>query len=237
MGAASVVTPINDIHTRHGFLAELHRMLKPKVYMEIGVQAGISLSLAQPPTLAIGIDPHAQLSVAMAAPHEVYRLTSDEYFDSIKGMDPKIAIDLGFIDGMHHAEYALRDFLNMEQYATPTGVIAFDDVLPRNQYEASRIMRAGDWTGDVWRIHPYLQTARPDLKLRLVNVHPTGLLLVTGLKPQLDLWETMWETANDHELWSHGTHVPLDVLMRTEALDPSYALNQLEQELLSQVEE
>src|SRR4026207_1370480 len=148
MGAKTLVTPVHDISTRHGFLAELHRMLKPKVYLEIGVQAGISLSLAQPPTRAIGVDPEPVVSVHISADHEIYHLTSDDYFDSIAG-EVDFAVDLGFIDGMHLAEFALRDFLNMEQVSAPTGVIAFDDVLPRNQFEASRTMCGGDWTGDV----------------------------------------------------------------------------------------
>ena len=45
------------IATRHEFLEQLHLALKPKTYLEVGVQHGTSLVLAHGAELAIGIDP------------------------------------------------------------------------------------------------------------------------------------------------------------------------------------
>ena len=39
-------------------------------------------------------------------------------------------MDLAFVDGMHLAEYALRDVLAVERFTLPTSVIVLDDMLP-----------------------------------------------------------------------------------------------------------
>src|SRR6185295_12579882 len=48
-------------------LAALHRAIAPRTYLEIGVADGKSLSLVQPSTRAIGIDPEPRLPGPPAA--------------------------------------------------------------------------------------------------------------------------------------------------------------------------
>lgn len=221
--------------TRHEFLASLHDLLRPRSYLEIGVQHGTSLRLARPGTVAIGIDPDPRLTVDVGAAR-VERCTSDEYFPgadfaiTMGAAHPFAAtdnvVDLAFIDGMHLYEYALRDFSYVERWAAPGAVVAFDDVLPRNQREAARVQCPGDWTGDVWRIYPILREYRPDLQIALVDTQPTGVMLVWGLNPDdrtiQDGYEEIvarWPLAD--------TPVPADVLGRTEAVTPARALDAL----------
>jgi hypothetical protein len=92
-------------------------------------------------------------------------------------------IDFAFIDGMHLVEYALRDFINCEERSHPGGLIALDDVLPYADEIAHREPLPGDWTGDVWKLWPILAEWRPDLKITMVDVEPTGLMVVQGLDP------------------------------------------------------
>ena len=71
---------------------------------------------------------------------KLVRETSDEFFASVDpfahfGGQP---FDLAFIDGMHLAEYALRDFINTERHAHPASVIVLDDMLPGITVEAAR---------------------------------------------------------------------------------------------------
>lgn len=172
---------VEPTQTRHGFLTRLHELLRPATYLEIGVQHGWSLQLAQPPTLAIGVDPQPLCRASdMPATCSIYPVTSDHFFATPE-LHPASLVDLAFIDGMHLFEYALRDFIGVERLSHPGTVVVFDDVLPRNQEEASRAQCPGDWTGDVWKIHPILRGYRRDLQMALVDTFPTGLLLVYGL--------------------------------------------------------
>lgn len=174
---------------RHEFLRSLHELLRPETYLEIGVQAGRSLALALPGTVAIGVDPDPQISVRIKADTIIHRMTSDEFFaDPPFVLPPPPTFDLAFIDGMHLVEFALRDFMGVERLARPDGrtVAVFDDVLPYSANIAGRDPLPGDWAGDVWKIDPVLGSERPDLVTILVDVDPTGVLVVLGLDPDTD---------------------------------------------------
>lgn len=179
--------------TRHEFLAQLHELIHPRGYLEIGVQHGTSLALAGPDTAAIGIDPHPLLDRNQRPNETIFPGTANHFFELYPtphnltrpyaaAVDaPFPPLDLAFIDGSHLAEDALRDFINIEKWSHPGTVVVFDDMLPRNQMEASRIQIPGDWTGDVWRIHRLLIAQRTDLIVDLVNTTPTGTMVVRRL--------------------------------------------------------
>lgn len=169
--------------TRHEFLSGLHRVLRPRTYLEIGVAEGFGLELSK--AVTIGVDPAPRISRTLPADIEVVRQTSDEFF----GRDDALAFfggvppDLVFIDGMHLAEFALRDFINVERLAGPGTVVVLDDVLPRRTEEAARKRASEYWTGDVFKLVDILRDRRPDLACALVNTDPTGSLVVVGLDP------------------------------------------------------
>ena len=50
-----------------------------------------------------------------------------------------MALDFAFIDGMHLSEFALRDFMNIEEHMDRAGVVVLDDVLPRNPWRLPEI--------------------------------------------------------------------------------------------------
>jgi predicted O-methyltransferase YrrM len=223
LGAAAVVT-------RHQFLALLHDLVQPAVYLEIGVQHGLSLALASPPCRAVGVDPDPMVRVPIPADGSVLACTSDEFFADSPHLHLGGPVDLAFIDGMHLVEYALRDFMGCERLARPGSLIVLDDVLPRNQAEAAREPCPGDWTGDVWRVHPYLAEHRPDLRLTLVDTSPTGLLVVSGLDPADTTlsWQYMHDV--DCHMFADAPPVPAWVLDRVEALAPDQALAKIHTE-------
>jgi hypothetical protein len=171
--------------SRHQFLAELHEVLRPEVYLDIGVQAGYSLALAGPDTFAYAVDPVLDYVTAPIRAREVHwaAVPSDLFFAARAQEPSPRLVDFASIDGMHLFEYALRDFMGCEKLAAPGCVVAFDDVSPYNASIATRIQPPGDWTGDVWKIRPILDEHRPELDWVLVDTFPTGTLLVWGLDP------------------------------------------------------
>lgn len=203
---------------RYQFLAALHEHLKPRGYLEVGVQTGASLRLASCP--ALGIDPRPVLRYELPASTVVAPFESDAFFALPRAQQLHLGmpqpLDLAFIDGMHLWEFALRDFRNVESWSHPDTVVVFDDVLPRNQHEASRAPLPGDWTGDVWRVTDIIASLSPSVRFALVDTQPTGLLLVWGLSPGRD-WSGFVPTL-------HGQEVPADVLDRTLAVSAETAL-------------
>jgi hypothetical protein len=204
----------------------LHTALKPRGYLEIGVQHGTSLALAQCP--AIGIDPAPMLQ-GHVKDTRLFTMTSDEFFEKSEPewqQDYMPHIDLAFIDGMHLAEFALRDFMNVERYANPRTVIVFDDVLPRNQHEASREQCPGDWTGDVWKVPPLLRIYRPDLKILAVDTEPTGTCVVYNLNPTSKKLRNLYQVVLDNMLLG-DQDVPQFVLTREGSVSAEAALGQV----------
>jgi hypothetical protein len=223
--------------TRHEFLQQLHDTLNPRGYLEIGVQYGTSLVLAKCP--AIGVDPAPMLQ-GHVKDTILQTMTSDHFFETLPvSSDGNLKyvtdnLDLAFVDGMHLYEYALRDFLNIEKYANPRTVVVLDDVLPRNQHEASRDQCPGDWTGDVWKVPRLLALYRPDLTILLVDTQPTGTALVWNLDPQFD-WVKVSTRIESMGLGSVQT-VPDDVINRDVAVSPNWALERVT-EFVAKLEE
>ena len=172
----------------YDWLQRFHQWLRPASYVEIGLGHGRSLALAGPSTKAIGVDPYQgyweRLNyVCPHAPATLFPLTSDDFFaqhDLREAMEQD-TFDLGFIDGLHLFEQALKDFINLERYARKDSVILIHDCLPIAPVVAERDRCTGFWTGDVWRIIPCLKTFRPDLKIMTIPTKPSGLGVVTNL--------------------------------------------------------
>lgn len=166
-------------------LSRFHELLRPAVYLEIGVDAGRTLNLARPPTLAIGVDPAAPSGGSFAAETRLAALESDAFFRSGRA-DAELGgrpIDLAFVDGLHHFEQALRDLAHVERRARPESVVLLHDCLPLDAATSSRERRTGFWSGDVWKVLPVLAEHRPDLDAFVIPAYPTGLAVVTRLDP------------------------------------------------------
>lgn len=157
----------------------IHRRLQPKLYFEVGIRHGRSLSLAG--GSAIGVDPAPEISVPIQQRVKIFAKTSDDFFAQDAHESLSRPIDLAFIDGMHLFEFALRDFINIERYCGAASLVVFDDVFPAHPLQAARSRETQVWTGDIWRIVDILKRFRPDLILVPIDARPTGLLLVAGL--------------------------------------------------------
>lgn len=219
-------SPVESVEAQAGSrsyldaLRDLHLILKPKFYLEIGVRRGASLALCRCKAVAIDPDPHPDFE-PKRPDVRFYRCTSDDFFffHGADGFDAPV--DLAFIDGMHLAEYVYRDFMNVERVMGRNGVIAVDDVFPNHPLQAVRERGSQVWTGDVWRFAELLSEKRPDLRLTWLDTSPGGLLLISNLNPKS---RAMWDDYNRvirRLADEQGAEVPESILRRINSVAPT----------------
>ncbi|WP_338420769.1 class I SAM-dependent methyltransferase [Pontivivens ytuae] len=166
----------------------MHLTLKPDLYLEVGSRTGNSLALAQGDFIAV--DPTFVLKRFATFPGRqghLFQMPSDDFFETefLEGMGRKV--DFAFLDGMHHFEFLLRDFMNTEKRAAPGATVTLHDCCPfnANMTERDRAnVRGRAWTGDVWKVLVILLRHRPDLEIAVYDAAPTGIVSITGLDPE-----------------------------------------------------
>ena len=206
--------------SRLDFLTDLHRVLKPRTYLEVGTRDGASLTFSRVPSVAI--DPGFKIDKEIHTDVQLVRATSDEFFGRKDPLAlwPVPTIDLAFVDGMHLSDYALRDFMNIERHCGPGSVVVFDDMLSRNVDEAARDRFTGPWTGDVYKVLDTLRTLRPDLITLEVNTDTTGVGVVMLPDPTSDVLIDNYDRLVAEMVTPDPQDVPAAVLNRTYAVEP-----------------
>jgi hypothetical protein len=206
------------------FLRALHEQLAPPTYLEIGVRHGDSLALAR--GAAVGIDPAYRIRARLRRDVALFRETSDEYFARAWPRKPFAGrrVALSFIDGMHLAEFVVRDFANVEAHAAWWSVVVLDDILPRSVEEAARDRRTRVWTGDVYKTLDVLAEHRPDLVCLRIGTKPTGLGVILGLDPANTVLRERYDDIVGGVVVPDPQAVPASVLERTGVLDPEVVL-------------
>jgi hypothetical protein len=210
---------------RHELLQHLHELLQPRSYLEIGVNTGRSLTLSR--TRTVAVDPFFDVTTEIRCDLHLVRATSDEFFarkHPLAHLDEPV-VDLAFIDGMHLAEYALRDLMNVERFTHAASVIVLDDMLPRSVEEAARDREAAGrqhraWTGDVYKVTEALRRFRPDLVCLEVDTEPTGTLVLLLPDPSSTRLLGVYDDLVESYVVPDPQDVPADVLGRTRAIQP-----------------
>ena len=197
-------------------MVALHNFLKPRTYLEIGVDRGETLRLAHCPS--IGIDPVMNIDQQAIGDKDaclLFRMPSDRFFatrDPVALLGDKI--DFAFLDGMHLFEFLLRDFINVERSCRRNSVIVLHDCVPTDHYLARRHRQdeslrgstrlPGGWCGDVWKLLPILRRYRPDLQISSFDAALTGIVLVTNLNPESNV-------LSDHYAEAVKTYASLEL--------------------------
>jgi hypothetical protein len=183
LALATRLMPGPDYYT---VLRWIHEILRPANYLEIGIRKGESLRLALDETICVGIDPEPDLQTPLPANMRVFRMTSDAFFaeEDLANLLHSPSFALGFIDGLHLFEQALRDFINLEKFASPQSVVMLHDCLPLDAITADRTRTTHFYSGDVWKLTMCLKVHRPDLKMEMIRTGPTGLCLISNLDSQ-----------------------------------------------------
>jgi hypothetical protein len=114
-------------------------------YLEIGVYRGQCIR----EIIAVhkdGVDPGTE---GQTVPEVNYPMTSDAFFDLVRGHD--IKYDIIFIDGLHHSEQVDKDIDNALNHLVDNGIIVLHDCSPEKE-EYTFIPRVtGPWNGDVYK--------------------------------------------------------------------------------------
>lgn len=176
-------------------LGQLHALLNPATYFEIGTWRGESLALAQ--CSSIAVDPNFAIDRDVTSGKDrcmMFSMPSSDFFErynptTIFGQP----IEMAFLDGLHHWEVLLQDFIGTEPHCYPHSVIVLHDCLPTDVYNTARSnnpeertlsTRPGWWAGDVWKTLLVLRRLRPDLKILPLDASPTGLVVISNLDPK-----------------------------------------------------
>ncbi len=203
---------------KYTVLGLIHDLVRPGLYLEIGVGQGKSLALAACP--AVGVDPVPRQMDHLSDTVQLVTATSDEFFADMAGQVLSHTPDLILLDGMPLLEYVLRDLIHAESLAHSKSLIMIPGIFPLDVAHATRRRTGPDWTGDIWKLPEILQTHRPDLGLLLLDVIPSGLLLITNLDPT----NTILRDKTPEIL---STYQPMETILekmpvRTDAFPPGH---------------
>lgn len=155
------------------YLKALHHYIKPRHYLEIGVNDGLSFSLADKDISAHGVDTKIKIQGSSDG-HKLYEMTSDEYF--ARELNKKT--QLSFVDGLHTAKQAFIDFVNCYNSTELHGVIVIDDICPESLFSCQPFRVDSIWHGDVLRIITMITNIYPGIILNIINCWPGGLAVV-----------------------------------------------------------
>lgn len=152
-----------------GYLASIY---KPKVYVELGLYHGETISKVRPHAQTLfGVDmtPNNHLDALKKFDNlNILYTTTDEFFETF---DQKI--DMAFIDADHCISSCLKDFDNILSRLNPGGVILLHDTDP----ESDRLIDPC-YCGDSHKIVDILEK-RSDLNIITFPILEAGLSVVT----------------------------------------------------------
>jgi hypothetical protein len=163
-------------------------------YLEIGVFKGENIREVKAKHKD-GVDPSAE---GFVAPETNYPITSDEFFELIKGHD--IKYDIIFIDGLHHSEQVEKDIRNALNHIVDGGFILLHDCNPTS-YEAQQVPRRTiAWNGDVWKAFVSFKQLYPNMKSCVVDTDfGVGVIQVNNnMQPELENVVFDYTYFNEH---------------------------------------
>lgn len=134
-----------------------------KSYLEIGyfkgwsfdnVKCDFKIAVDPNPSKVPGQEQAPAGSILLDAPHGIFKMTSNEFFEKIKepesGLDT-MQWDIVFIDGLHEANQVLTDVFNAVKRLTPNGMIVLHDCNPPTYQHVTTGDPGGNWNGDVYK--------------------------------------------------------------------------------------
>lgn len=185
---------LNSKIRRFDIINHLIEKYKLVNYLEIGVFKGENIREIKA-LHKDGVDPGVE---GYTPPEVNYPVTSDEFFDLIKGHED-IKYDIIFIDGLHHANQVEKDIKNALNHVVEGGFILLHDCNPVS-YEAQLVPRQTvAWNGDVWKAFVDFKAHYPKMKCCVVDTDFGVGVIKVGEKMctlQSNIWE--WDYFNEN---------------------------------------
>ena len=116
------------------FIANLAEMLRPEVYVELGVRRAATFNIVAPyagQAIGVDMDPGVEAYVQSAANVQLFLGTTDEYLAEIERTG--LLIDMLFIDADHARSSVLQDFRGFLPHVRPQGIILLHDGHPGDE--------------------------------------------------------------------------------------------------------
>jgi hypothetical protein len=173
------------------YLIEKYKLVN---YLEIGVFKGENIREIKA-AHKDGVDPGVE---GYTPPEVNYPMTSDAFFELIKGHD-EIKYDIIFIDGLHHADQVKKDIKNSLNHIVEGGFIVLHDCNPVS-YEAQLIPRETiAWNGDVWKAFVDFKAHYPEMECCVIDTDFGVGVIKVGEQIctlQANIWE--WDYFNQN---------------------------------------
>ena len=200
------------VRTRLQVIQNIIDTINAKVYLEIGVEEGITFYKSKAKK-KIAVDPqflfagrsklrkNRLVNTLFYGNHEYFfEETSNDFFNNHKHLFTNEKVDVALIDGLHTYAQVYLDIVNAIEILSPNGVMIIDDCNPPSAVIETPVVNSikevwekaerGElpgwndrWTGDVWKALVRLQSERDDLNITTLDVD-YGLAVITRTKNQ-----------------------------------------------------
>lgn len=154
------------------FISILASVYKPKVYVELGLYTGETISKVRPFIgNGYGVDmvPNESLENLKSYSNlTIVYSTTNQFFETFNE-----GIDMAFIDADHCYESAKIDVENVYKRLNPGGIILMHDTDP----ESDRLIHPG-YCGDSYRIVKDLEN-NPDINCLTIPITEAGLTIIS----------------------------------------------------------
>lgn len=222
--------------TRTEVLNLIAKKLEARRYLEIGVGSGENFLAVKVPN-KVGVDPiepSCRLRGALSPSIRYYRMTSEEFFESVQAAAAELTFDLVFIDGLHVYEQVVFDLQGVRKLLSKKAVVVLQDCNPRTSAEGFRAgsyLEAknacppgwnGYWCGDVWKAFVQILQENQQIPAAVLDcdfglgviVLPDGHYEISSPKPDLPKLSFQHLAANRVKLLNLVPPVRLLKLLR-----------------------
>lgn len=170
----------NQENWHEQFIIHLAKILRPKVYIELGLyKCKLFNKLIPFCDKLIGVDINRDSGKYIKSSHKTnfFCLSTEKFVDKIR-KNP-LEIDLLFIDADHSQKSVLKDFENFFPFVKDQGIILLHDGYPKDK----KYTQPG-YCGDAYKAIEKLSRKTNEYEMTTIPLHP-GLTICRKRKKQL----------------------------------------------------